>query len=284
MGIGIVLNQLASMQTALSGISGSMSALGSVASSIGAALGKAFAFAKDKAVEIFNQIKDAFEGVVNFMKTIWEATVVPFWNLIKEGMMFWVNIFKGEWGKALDNAQTIWDATMGKLWGGLKTGAMKAFEGLQTLWGIITGTMSKIFDATIGRAFSALGNAAQTVFDTISRAWDKVTGTMQKIYDNTLGKIFDAIGGALKGIFDFGASVLGGAKDLVTGGGGGGGSTTSVGTAVSGGVTYNFDMTFNLSGITDSTDKREMAREIGDLIQQEITRSTGGGRMRGRYS
>ena len=67
-------------------------------------------------------------------------------------------------------------------------------------------------------------------------------------------------------------------------GGGGGGSTTSVGTAVSGGVTYNFDMTFNLSGITDSTDKREMAREIGDLIQQEITRSTGGGRMRGRNS
>jgi hypothetical protein len=284
MGIGIVLNQLASMQTALSGISSTMSALGSVASSIGAALGKAFVFAKDKAVEIFNQIKDAFEGVVNFMKTIWEATIVPFWNLIKEGMMFWVNIFKGEWGKALDNAKTIWNATMGKLWEGLKTGAIMAFEGLKSLWGTITGTMSKIFDATIGRAFEGLKNAATSVFDTIKGAWDTVTGVMQSIYDNTLGKIFDAIGGALSGIFDFGKKVVGGIGDALGFGGGGGGGSTTVGTAVSGGVTYNFDMTFNLSGITDSTDKREMAREIGDLIQQEITRSTGGGRMRGRYS
>lgn len=282
MGIGIVLNQLASMQTALSGISGTMSALGSVASSIGAALGKAFNFAKETATKVFDEIKDAFEGVVNFMKAVWNDTVAPFWNLMKEGMMFWVNVFKGEWGKALDNAKTIWDSTMGKLWEGLKTGAMMAFEGLKSLWSIVTGTMSTIFDATIGRAFEGLKNAATSVFDAIKSAWDTVTGVMQSIYDNTLGKIFDAIGGALKGIFDFGASVVGGVKDLVTGGGGG--STTSVGTAVSGGVTYNFDMTFNLSGITDSTDKREMAREIGDLIQQEITRSTGGGRMRGRYS
>jgi phage-related protein len=142
--------------------------------------------------------------------------------------------------------------------------------------------MSKIFDATIGRAFNALGNAAQTVFDTISGAWDTVTGVMQSVYDKTLGKMFDAIGGALRGVFDFGKSIVGGVKDLIPGGGGGG--STTVGTAVSGGVTYNFDMTFNLSGMTDATDKRAMAREIGGLIQQEITRSTGGGRMRGRYS
>jgi hypothetical protein len=104
---------------------------------------------------------------------------------------------------------------------------------------------------------------------------------MQTVYDKTLGKMFDAIGGALRGVFDFGKSIVGGVKDLIPGGGGG---STTVGTAVSGGVTYNFDMTFNLSGMTDATDKRAMAREIGGLIQQEITRSTGGGRMRGRYS
>ena len=63
MGIGIVLNQLASMQTALSGISGAMSGLGSVASSIGAALGKAFNFAKEAASKVF-------EG-------IWNSTVTP---------------------------------------------------------------------------------------------------------------------------------------------------------------------------------------------------------------
>ena len=78
MGIGIVLNQLASMQTALSGISGTMSALGSVASSIGAALGKAFNLAKEAATKVFDEIKDAFEGVVNFMKAVWNNTVAPF--------------------------------------------------------------------------------------------------------------------------------------------------------------------------------------------------------------
>ena len=108
MGIGIVLNQLASMQTALGGISGAMSGLGSVASSIGAALGKAFNFAKEAASKVFEGIKDLFRDVMDFMKTIWNATVTPLWNLMKEGMMFWVNVFKGEWGKALDNVKTIW--------------------------------------------------------------------------------------------------------------------------------------------------------------------------------
>jgi len=260
MGIGIVLNQLASMSTALSGISSTMSSLGSVASSIGAALGKAFNFAKDKAVSVFNDIKD----------------------LMKEGMTFWVNIFKGEWGKALGNVKTIWDATWGKLWGGLMTAGGKAFNGLKSIWKGVMGGLGTIYDATLGKVWDRLKSAAQGVFDTISGAWNTVTSVMRTVYDKTLGRIFNAIGGALRGVFNFGKSIVGGVKDLIPGGGGG--STTSVGTAVSGGVTNTFNMTFNLSGMTDRTDKRAMAREIGDLVQQELSRSSGGGRIRGRYS
>ena len=58
MGIGIVLNQLASMTTALSGISSIMTGLGSVASSIGAALGKAFAFAFRKPTKLLYLLTD----------------------------------------------------------------------------------------------------------------------------------------------------------------------------------------------------------------------------------
>lgn len=47
------------------------------------------------------------------------------------------------------------------------------------------------------------------------------------------------------------------------------------------GDTYN--ITVNASGITDRTDKRNLAREIGNMIQQEMARNIGGTTMRGRY-
>ena len=49
---------------------------------------------------------------------------------------------------------------------------------------------------------------------------------------------------------------------------------------VPGGQTFN--ITVNPSGITDRSDKREMARQIGNLIQQEVSRALGGTTMRGR--
>ena len=52
-------------------------------------------------------------------------------------------------------------------------------------------------------------------------------------------------------------------------GGGGGGNT--------------FNITVNAGGITDRTDKRQLAREIGNMIQQEMSRSIGGTTMQGRY-
>jgi len=284
MAVGLqgALLTLNAMTGVLQTINAGMSVIGGAATKIGQALGKAFAFAKDKAVDAFDFIKEAFEPLTNAIVSIWNGVVMPIWDFMKNGMMFWFNLFTGEWGKALENAKTAWNMTFGNLFEGLMTGAKIAFDGLEFLWGMVTGAMSTIWDVTFGALFEGMQNAASTVFDTISSAWDTVTGVMSSIYDNTLGKIFDAIGGALKGIFDFGASVVGGVKDFVTGGGGGGGGTT-VGTAVSGGVSYNFEMTFNLSGITDATDKRELAREIGDLIQQELARSVGGGTMSGRY-
>ena len=47
--------------------------------------------------------------------------------------------------------------------------------------------------------------------------------------------------------------------------------------------TQNFNITVNASGITDRTDKRTLAREIGNMIQQEMARNIGGTTMRGRY-
>ena len=53
------------------------------------------------------------------------------------------------------------------------------------------------------------------------------------------------------------------------------------GVGLGGGGTYN--ITVNAGGITDRTDKRSLAREIGNMIQQEMARNIGGSTMRGRY-
>jgi hypothetical protein len=42
------------------------------------------------------------------------------------------------------------------------------------------------------------------------------------------------------------------------------------------------NVTVNAGGITDRTDKRALAREIGNMIQNELARNIGGTTMRGR--
>jgi hypothetical protein len=50
-----------------------------------------------------------------------------------------------------------------------------------------------------------------------------------------------------------------------------------------GGMGGTYNMTFNLSGLTDRSDKRQYAQEISRLIQQEMRRTVGAGTTRGRY-
>ena len=50
-----------------------------------------------------------------------------------------------------------------------------------------------------------------------------------------------------------------------------------------GGLGGPYNMTFNLSGLTDRSDKRQFAEEISRLIQQEMRRTVGSGTTRGRY-
>mgnify|MGYP006970125936 FL=1 len=64
-----------------------------------------------------------------------------------------------------------------------------------------------------------------------------------------------------------------------------GGITTTDTTGSSGGVSsgMTFNMTFNVGGITDRTDKLELARDIASLIQQETARSVGASTSVTRY-
>ena len=49
-----------------------------------------------------------------------------------------------------------------------------------------------------------------------------------------------------------------------------------------GGVTNNINLSIDVGGVTDRTDKRALAREISDMLNQEMRR-LGGSPTRGRY-
>lgn len=245
MALGALLNSLASVSSSLSVIGSTMSTLGTVASSIGKALSKAFTFAGKAARKIFDEIKEAFEPLTQALRSAWDSTVMPIWDMMKKGAMIWIYIFRGEWGKAL--------------------------RGIGEIWKNIIGGIMNSLDKTI----SKLKNAVVGAFNVIGDVW----GFISKGISDTIGKIFGTITRAIKSIINIGQKVIGGIGDVGSGiidkvrgkESGGGGDSPSGG---SGGHTFN--MTFNLSGLTDRTDKRELAREISDLVQQEMSRGIGG--------
>ena len=120
--------------------------------------------------------------------------------------------------------------------------------------------------------FDMLGEMSTNIADTATGGrYSKVKRGFGKAYDYVVN---DAVMGPVgysrvlsgpEGTFAFND------KDTIVAGTnlGGGGST--------------FNINVNASGITDRTDKRQLAREIGNMIQQEMSRSIGGTTMRGRY-
>jgi len=245
MALGALLNSLSSVTSSLSGISGAMSSLGGIASGIGGALGNAFTWAQEKATKAFTKIKDWFNDNLMPIWNDFKESMMPVWDFMVNSVMFWVNLFTGQWGKAKDNLianfesmvgllSSIWNATIVPLWDGLKSAGGAAMEWLGGLWGTIMDGLQWAWDNTIGRAIDAIGRA----IDKIKNSW--------------LG------------------------EKLGFGGGSGGGDTTNVGTSVAGGVTQTFNITINANGITDRSDKRALAREISKLVEEEMSRSMRG--------
>jgi len=49
------------------------------------------------------------------------------------------------------------------------------------------------------------------------------------------------------------------------------------------GMGQTFNININMSGFSDRSDKRNFARRIGNLIQNEVSRNIGGTTRQGRY-
>lgn len=114
---------------------------------------------------------------------------------------------------------------------------------------------------------------------------DRAMGLFGTIGD-ALMKPFEAVWSIISKIIDGIKNVIGGFVDKVGGFFGGGkkddASPAAAASTVSQSITQTFAITVNLNGSGLST--REQARDLADLLQQEIARKTGGSTQAGRYA
>jgi|TARA_R110000824_G_scaffold79010_2_gene199168 phage-related protein len=301
MAIGALLNQLGSMTSALSGIGSMMSGLGSVASSIGAALSKAFQKAWNAASDAFKKIKEFAEDhlwplfeplfntaktvffgllgiaktVFNTMRTIFNEVLLPIWGVMKDMAMIWYKVFTGKWREAMGDAEKLGKEKLLPFFRTLTglPGKLLA-KGLSTARTLV-GNLISFGSSAIGGLVDRIKSEFSNVADVISGVFTRIFNGIMRVYNATVGKAVSAI----KGVF---GAVRGAAGDLGGGASDAADAVTNVGTAVAGSISQVFNLNIDISGMTDRSDKREMAREISKMIEQELgrtLRASGGSRF-----
>ena len=282
------VNTLASVGTsAISGMS-------SMISGIGSAFTKVFSWAIEKTRDAFNFIKDfwnekvmpIFQPIINVFSFIWDTSVAIVKGAINGIISIWngyVSLVKGFYNVVLDAFAWIINPD---------------FSFLIDAWNFFTDLMSTVWSNTIGGLLDKISNIdlfgpLQSAWDSFSSSVSSIGGTMFDgmttavtfIYDKMVDLkniVFDIIDSTAGTILDIGKGAIDTVGGIFGGGGGGGGGTTT--TVGSGGtVTNNFNITIDVGGVTDRTDKLALAREIASLIQTETTRAYGGSTSVTRY-
>ena len=266
---------------------------------------------KESVVEKWQGIKDFIsEKVIKPIQEKWEGIKDFFGGLKDSAIEKWAGI------KAYINSKVI-KPIRDKLekikswWGSLKS---KAIEKVRGIWNYLKSKMSEIWDklpatpkiftlaywkglaSDIGSALSGIGSSLVTGIKSAINVLIGVINTMLQSIDFSIDipDWVPGIGGKSVGIDMSGLSIPTLAKGgivnkptLAVIGEDGPEAVVPLSQrnnpsgAGMGGGTYN--ITVNAGGITDRTDKRALAREIGNMIQQELARSVGGTTMRGRY-
>ena len=280
------VNTLASVGTsAISGMS-------SMISGIGSAFTKVFSWAIEKTRDAFNFIKDfwnekvmpIFQPIINVFSFIWDTSVAIVKGAINGIISIWngyVSLVKGFYNVVLDAFAWIINPD---------------FSFLIDAWNFFTNLMSTVWSNTIGALLDKISNI--DLFGPLQSAWDSFSSSVSSIggimfdgmttavtfiYDKMVDLkniVFDILDSTVGTILDFGSDAF---NAVFGGGGGGGGGDTTTTVASGGAVTNNFNITIDVGGVTDRTDKLALAREIASLIQTETTRAYGGSTSVTRY-
>jgi phage-related protein len=285
-----ILASLAAINSSTTLIQGGITAVQGGISMIGTLFSAVFNKLGQLAVKIFTKIKDfikdkvipALEPFIGIAKKVFNGVL----NIAKKVIGFIVDGFKKIPEAFGTIKEKLTNAIVGipDLFGTLKD---KAIDKLVALKDFIFGIPSKISEA-IGKAFSKIGKlvsglksklagVGKFIGDQFAKVGDIMLWPFKQVW-NIIKKIKDAIAGAVGGLIDKAKGLFGGNKKKKESGG------TQIGTAVSGGVNQYFTMNINISGVTDRSDKRQLARELGELMQEETARALGGTTTKSRFA
>jgi|TARA_A200000159_G_scaffold77362_1_gene71649 phage-related protein len=284
-----ILASLAAINSSTTLIQGGISAVQSGIGMIGTLFSAVFNKLGQLAVKIFTKIKDfikdkvipALEPFIGIAKKVFNGVL----NIAKKVIGFIVDGFKKipEVFGTIKEKLTSAIAGIPELFGTLKD---KVIDKLVAVKDFIFDIPSKISEA-IGKTFSKIGKfvsglksklagVGKFIGDQFAKVGDIMLWPFKQVW-NIIKKIKDAIAGAVGGLIDKAKGLFGGKKKKES-------SSTQIGTAVSGGVNQYFTMNINVSGVTDRSDKRQLARELGELMQEETARALGGTTTKSRYA
>lgn len=273
MALAGLITSLAAVNSSTQIISGAMEGIQSGISMIGDLLGKVWGMFSDAAKAALDKIKSLWEEHIAPILDPWIERAKTVFEILKDLFMGLV----GKVGEAL--------ASIPEKLGALKDGIIEKLSGVK---GFILGIPSAIGSAigkvvdkirnTIGRIKDRLGGIRETVVGVLSGIVDKIKAPFEYVWG-----IVEKIKNAVKGAVGKAIKKIGSLNPFKKKSGGNTESTT-VGTAVQGGITQHFTMNINVSGMTDRSDKRSVAREMSELIQEEMARSMGGTTTQSRYA
>lgn len=269
MALSGLLTSLSAVNSSTQIISGAMEGIQSGISKVGEFLGKIWSKFSGAAKETFDKIK-----------SLWEEHIAPILEPWIERAKTILGIFKDLFMGLVEKISGAIGSIPEKL-GNLKDGIIEKLSGVKDF---ILGIPFAIKEA-IGKALKNLKAKMGGIKDKLLSLKDTLKDVMTGVIDK-IKVPFEYVWAIIKKIKNAISNVIGKAIDKIYGGGGGTNtqSTTTVGTAIQGGITQNMTMNIEISGMTDRTDKREIAREMGRLIQEEMARGMGGTTTQGRYA
>ena len=289
MALGALLNSMASLTSSLGTVGGLMTGLGGIAATVGGALSSAIGTAVTFAIEKFNDLKTFIDetllpalgplepvvrGIGSVVETILGGALKGIMIIVESGIIPILKI-------VFDTFKAI-----GKFLTGDFSGAFKTIEGTvkNNLLPLLTSIMKlpgKILAAGIGLAAQGARAMVNKVKDVgrdivggVKSSFAKIKDAITKPFVDAFARIkkkFEPVSRILGKVRKFG----GGLKDKVKGAAGAindarRGDFTSIGAAVQGNMNTAVNMTLSLAGMTDKSDKRMYANEIGSMIEDQV--------------
>ena len=231
-----------------------------------------------------------WKGLIDAMMSVWNDGIMPLIDLFLTPFLFGIDLLGSAWDGLVGLMMAGWDLVMGVFdftwkdllpdwsWDDIIPDSLSKFFSLDNLTMVFDG-LAAMFDAVIVPIKDAIN-------DYIVDSINDVTGYELPLIGESLrsltgiGKVPKlAEGGIVSGPMSGYPAVLHGTEAVVPLSGN---RSIPVEMKGGGGGNNTFNITINPSGITDRTDKRELARSMGNMIQQEVARALGGTTMRGR--